>query len=206
MANRTPGSETGSVRHAGASIYIYIKRLKVIIKVSSRSLHVEIEHVPIGSRHFQHRCLQGLKHVRPEVLQRRDRTRQDSIAWRHIVPAQHKLAVRAQVAVARRERFVRMFQAVEPPAQHTIADDDVEIVVCNVVAQLLQVVNDMPLGAMATPTRNRIDRPVFMRSEPVCVRLRVSSAANKEHALACGALCKGGQDDLLQHSSVLGSA
>ncbi len=95
-------------------------------------------------------------------------------------------------------------RCIEAPPQHSVAYDQVEVLALRMPSQILETIDDVACTAIAPPRRDRIDRPVFATRKELFVRLRVRSAADKQHALDIDTLHVRGQYDLLENAAVFG--
>ena len=80
---------------------------------------------------------------------------------RRVVPTKHKLSARTQAAIARGERLLALLPLVEPPTQHTVADDQVQLADTEVPIDVLEAIDDVAIRAEATASRSAVERPIL---------------------------------------------
>ncbi|MGB3427726.1 MAG: hypothetical protein WBA53_06065 [Burkholderiaceae bacterium] len=78
-----------------------------------------------------------------------------------VVPAEDEFTVRTQRAVTRGESGFDVRSPVQPPPQHAVAYDQVEVAGRHAAIEPLEPVADMTAAAPAAVHPPRVDRPVL---------------------------------------------
>src|SRR5579864_762006 len=107
--------------------------------------------------------------------------------------------------MALREGRVALLAAIQPPTEHTIADDQVEMVFRKVALELLERRDDMLPRAETSRIRVGLDRPeVLVRKVQPLILGSVHSTTDEQYPGDSGVLRVLRKDDLLQDDTVGG--
>ena len=83
----------------------------------------------------------------------------------YVIPTDEEHAATAQRTSTRRERSRRLVPRIEPPAEHTVAKYEIELTAPEVIAEIGQRADDVPLRSEGSPSRVDLDGYVFLAAE-----------------------------------------
>src|SRR5258708_5469817 len=132
-----------------------------------RSLDVKVESVSVPAARGVPRFLQGGEKVGLEAGEARRRLQRERPPAGDVVPAEHKPPPLAQGLVAGREGGLRVVLGIQTPAEHAVAEDEVEIAGREMSLEVLDHVGDVAGGTVPRSAPGLVDRPVLpVRAEP----------------------------------------
>jgi len=130
--------------------------------------------------------------------------RLDQLLLRHVVPPDQKNSRGREAARASGESALGLGDVVEPPAQHAIQNQKVEVALGEMLTEVHDAARHVPLGPVLRAIRIDLDRPELTPREVLLVACRVPVAPDEEDSPTRVAHREEGKNLFLEHAPILG--